>query len=188
LDKVLYTIQSIISSSSPSALSSPLLPVVSSRTLLAVVPALAPLSPVSPLSAAVISAFPAFGSLLLPCGPGLLGEEVALDGEGSVIAGVLLLLGSGIPGEGDFEDGEESLLPDGDESLLSGLIDINNLLLSDVDDLVQSLHLPPYHFRDPEGLVHELLSSLDGHEGFALSEEERECAADVATWVRWCVP
>ena len=53
-----------------------------------------------------------------------------------MVAGVLLLLGSGVSGEGDFEDGEESLLPDGDESLLSGLIDINNFLLGDVDNLV----------------------------------------------------
>lgn len=105
-----------------------------------------------------------------------------------MIAGVLLLLGSGIPGEGDFEDGEEAFLADSDESLLSGLIDINNFLLSDVDDLVESLDLPTHDLGDPEGLVHKLFSSLDGHEGFSLAEEQGKCARNVATCVVRRVP
>lgn len=105
-----------------------------------------------------------------------------------MIAGVLLLLGSGISGEGDFEDGEEAFLADSDESLLSGLIDINNFLLSDVDDLVESLDLPSHHLSDPEGLVHKLFSSLDSHEGFSLAEEESKCAGNVAAWMVRRVP
>lgn len=181
---VLFTNQSIISSA-PSAFSAAffaVLAVVPSRTILAVLPTFPSFAPLS------VSPLPAFGSLFLSPFPGLLGEEVALDGEGGMIAGVLPLLGSGVSGERDFEDGEESFLADSDESLLSGFIYINNFLFGDVDDLVQSLDLASHYFCDPEGLVHELLSGLDGDEGFALAEEEGECAGDVAAWVGEVVP
>lgn len=178
---VLYTSPSIISSST-SALTSSLLTVFSPRTVLAVFP------PLATLRSAVITPLPALSSLFLSSLPGFLGQEVALDVQGRMIAGVLLLLGSGISGEGDFEDGEEAFLADSDESLLSGLIHINNFLLGDVDDLVESLDLATHHLCDPKGLVHKLFSSLDGHEGFALSEEESKCAGDVATWMVWWVP
>ena len=171
---VLYTSPSIISSST-SALTSTLFTAFSPRTVLAV------LSPLTTLRSAVITLLPALSSLFLSPLPGFLTKEVTLDVQGCMIAGVLLLLGSGVPGEGDFKDGEEAFLADSDESLLSGLIDINNFLLSDVDDLVQSLDLSTHDLSNPEGLIHKLFSSLDGHEGFALTEEESKCAGNVAT-------
>ena len=98
-----------------------------------------------------------------------------------MISGVFALFGSGVSGQGDFEDGEESFLPYGEEALFSGLIDINNFPLGDIDDLVESFYLPPDHFSDPECSVHESLCGLDGDEGLALSEEESECARDIST-------
>ena len=105
-----------------------------------------------------------------------------------MVAGVLLLLGSGGLGEGDLEDCEEPLLMDGDESLLPGLPHVNYFLLADVDDHVQSFDLSADDLRDPEGFVHELFGGLDGDEALALSEEEGEGAADVHAWVRGGVP
>lgn len=165
--------QSFISSAT-SALTPALLTVFSPRTVLTV------LSPLTAFRSAIITSLPALGSLFLSSLPGFLVQELSLDVEGSMIAGVPLLLGSGVFGEGDFEDGEEALLANSDESLLSGFIHINNFLLGDVDDLVESLNLPTHDLSDPEGLVHELFSSLDGHEGFSLAKEEGECAGDVA--------
>lgn len=97
-----------------------------------------------------------------------------------MIAGVLFLIGSGFPGEGDFKDGKESFLANSDESLLGGLININNLFFGDVDNLVESLHLPPHHLGNPQRLIHEFLCGLDSDEGFSLAEEESECAGDVS--------
>lgn len=168
LDKVLYTIRSIISSSA-SALTSSVLAVFSSRTILTI------LSAFSSLASTIITLLPAFGSFFLSSFPRFLGEEVALDVERCMIAGVLSLLSSGIFGEGYFEDGQETLLTNSHQSFFSWLIHINNFLLSYVDDLVQAFHLPSNYLSDPESLVHQLLSGLDGHEGFALSEEESEC-------------
>ena len=96
-----------------------------------------------------------------------------------MIARVSLLCGSGFPGEGDLKYGQYSFLPDCDESLLSGLIHINNLFLGDMDDLVQSFHLSPHDLCDPQRAVHQSLGSLDGHEGFSLAEEESEGSRDV---------
>jgi hypothetical protein len=172
--EVLYTIQSIISP--PSALATALLPILPPRTLLTIIPALTPIT-----TPAVITSFPALGSLFLSPLPRLLSQELALDVQRRMIAGVLPLLCSGVPGEGDLDDGQESLLADSDESLLGGLIHINNFLFSHVDDLVQSLHFPPDDLSDPKRLVHQFLRSLDSDEGFALPEEESECARDVST-------
>ena len=129
-----------------------------------------------------------FLALLLSSLPRLLGEELGLDVEGSVVAGVLLLLGGGGLGEGHLEDGEEPLLVDSDEPLLPGLPHVHDLLLADVDDHVQPFDLPADDLCDPEGLVHELLGGLDGDEALALAEEEGEGAADVHAWVRGGVP
>lgn len=129
-----------------------------------------------------------FLALLLSLFPGFLGEELSLNLEGLVIARVGLLLGGGVFSEGDFEDGEETFLPDGDEALFAGLPNINNLLFGDGDDHVQSLDLAPEDFGDPQGLVHELFSGLDGDEGLAFSEEEGECAGDVLAWVSREIP
>lgn len=127
-------------------------------------------------------------SLLLSAFPALPGEEVALDGEGSVVSGVASLLGGGGPGEGDFEDGQEPLLPDSEQSLFSGFPDINNLLLGHVDDHVEALDLAAYDLGDPQGLVHESLGGLDGHEGLVFSEEESEGAGDVLACMGTDVP
>jgi len=179
---VLYTIQSIISSASP-ALPASLLAIFPSRTILTILPSFSPLT-----APPLIASFSALSSLPLSSLPGFLGEEVALDAERSMIAGVLFLLGSGVPGEGDFEDGQESFLANSDKSLLGGLININNFFFGDVDNLVQSLHLPPHHLSDPERPIHKFLCSLDSHEGFSLAEEEGEGAGDVSTWMRRVLP
>ena len=105
-----------------------------------------------------------------------------------MIAGVALLRCSGFSGESDFEYGQYSFLSDCDESLLSGLIDINNLFLSDMDDLVQSLHFSPHNLGNPQRAVHESLGSLDGDKGFALSEEESEGSGDVPACISDEVP
>lgn len=114
---------------------------------------------------------PSLCSLLLSPFPALFGQEVALDGERGVIPGVTPLLGGGGSGKGDFQDGQESLLPDCEQSLFSGFPDINNPLLGHIDNHVQSLNFAAHDLCDPKGLVHESLGSLDGHEGLAFSEE-----------------
>ena len=120
--------------------------------------------------------------------PRLLGQEASLDVKRSVVANVFLLLSSGSLGEGHLEDGEDAFLVDGHESLFSGLPDVDNLLLGDVDDHVEAFYLPADDFCDPESSVHQLFSSLDGDEGFSLSEEESEGPGDVSAWVRGGVP
>ncbi len=131
---------------------------------------------------------PTLFAFLLSSLPAFLGEEIGLDAEGSVVAGLGLLISSGSLGESDFKDGKEALLSDGDETLLAGFPDINNLLLSDLDDHVQSLDLAAEDLSHPQGLVHKLFGSLDSHERLALSEEQGECPRDVFAWVGKGVP
>ena len=179
---VLYTNQSIISSAPP-AFTAPIFPIFPPRTILTI------LSPFSSLTASpVIAPLSAFCSLFLSPLPRFLGEEVALDLERSMIAGVLSLLGSGVLGECHFKNSKESLLSNSDKAFLGGLININNFLFSHMNDLVQSLHLPPHHLSHPKRLIHQLLSSLDSDEGFSLSEEEREGTGNIASCMTRCVP
>ena len=96
-----------------------------------------------------------------------------------MISGVFLLLSSGRLGKGDFQDSEEPLLVDCDQTLLTGLPSVNNFLLGNVDDHVKALDLATDDLSDPEGTVHKLFGGLDGDESFALSEEEGKCTADI---------
>jgi hypothetical protein len=91
-----------------------------------------------------------------------------------MIAGMLLLVCSRLFGEGDLQNSEISLLANGQQSFLLWLININNFFLGDVDDLVQSLNLSSQDLCDPESPVHKSLSSFDGDEVFAFSEEQSE--------------
>jgi hypothetical protein len=95
---------------------------------------------------------------------------------------------SGFLGKGNLKDGEESLLPDSHKTLLFWLIDINNLLLSDLDDLVKATNLATNDFCDPECLVHKFLSCFDGDVAFAFSEEECEGARNILAWIRVVLP
>ena len=105
-----------------------------------------------------------------------------------MIAGVLSLLGSGVLSECHFKNSKESFLSNSDKALLSGLININNFLFSHMNDLVQSLHLPPHHLTHPKRLIHQLLGSLDSDERFSLSEKEREGTGDIASCMKRSVP
>ena len=96
-----------------------------------------------------------------------------------MIAWVFLFVSSGRLGESHFDYSEESFLPYSHESLFSGFPDINNFLLSDIDDHVQAFHLPSHDFGDPQGSVHQLFGCLDGDELLALSEEESEGTTNV---------
>ena len=122
---------------------------------------------------------PALISLFFSLFPGFFGEEIALDVERGVIAGLFLLFCSGFSGERDFKDGQKSLISDGHKSLLSGLININNLSFGDGDDLVKAFHLSSHDFCDPESPVHESFSSLDCNKTLAFTEEKSESSGDV---------
>jgi hypothetical protein len=91
-----------------------------------------------------------------------------------VVTRVLLLFGSGLSCEGDLQNSEEAFFANGEESLLFGLIDINNLSLSNVNDLVKALDLSSDDLSDPESFVHQPLCSLNGHEFFPFTKEESE--------------
>ena len=179
---VLYTIQSIISSAPP-ALTAPIFPIFPPRTILTILSSFSSLT-TSPVIAPLSALRPLFLSSL----PRFLGEEVTLDVQRSMIAGVLSLLGSGVLSECHFKNSKESFLSNSDKALLSGLININNFLFSHMNDLVQSLHLPPHHLTHPKRLIHQLLGSLDSDERFSLSEKEREGTGDIASCMKRSVP
>ena len=96
-----------------------------------------------------------------------------------MVAGVLSLLSSGVSGESDFEDSQESLIADSQKSFLLGLIDINNFAFGDMDDLVKALDLSPHDFCDPESFIHESFSSLYRHKTLAFTKEESESSGDI---------
>ena len=171
---VLYTIQSIISSAPP-ALTAPIFPIFPPRTILTILSSFSSIT-TSPVIAPLSALRPLFLSSL----PRFLGEEVTLDVQRSMIAGVLSLLGSGVLSECHFKNSKESFLSNSDKALLSGLIHMN--------DLVQSLHLPPHHLTHPKRLIHQLLGSLDSDERFSLSEKEREGTGDIASCMKRSVP
>jgi dimeric dUTPase (all-alpha-NTP-PPase superfamily) len=93
-----------------------------------------------------------------------------------MVAGLSFLFSSGLTSEGNFEDGEETLLGDLNKTFLLWFIDINNFAFSDSDDLMESLYLSPHYFSNPKSLVHEFLSCLECDEVFAFSEKEGKCA------------
>ena len=166
-----------VSCTSPSSLSSTGISLISVISVPARPPVILTVSSSSvfpSVTSVILPLFSAFSTFLLALFPGFFGQEAALDVKGSVVADVLLLLSSGSLGESDFEDSEDAFLVDGHQSLFLGLPDVNNLLLSDVDDHVEAFDLPADDLCDPEGLVHQLLGCLDCHEGLALSEEEGE--------------
>lgn len=151
-------------------------------TILSGFSGLPPLPTIAPLASSAlitITVFSALISLFLSLLPSFFGEIVALDVEGSVIPRVLPLLSSGLAGKCDLEDGQESLLPDGEETLLLGLININNLSFGHVDDLVKALYLSAHDLSDPERPIHKPLSRLDGHKTLAFTEEKSESPGDV---------
>ena len=55
-----------------------------------------------------------------------------------MVAGMFELLSSRFPGKGDFKDGEETFFVDSQETLFTGLPDINNFSLVDTDDLMKA--------------------------------------------------
>lgn len=143
-----------------------MLSAISSLTAISAVSALSAFSPFSTFSALftfLFSFFPTFFS-----------EIVGFNLKGSVVAGVLELFGGRSFSKGNFEDGQKAFLSDGEESLFFWFPHINNLALSDVDDLVKTLHLASDHFCDPKGAVHETLGCLDCNERFAFTKEESE--------------
>ena len=71
-------------------------------------------SPFSSFPTLLTASASAFFSLFFSSFPGFLGEEIALDVEGSVITGLLLLFSSRSLGKGDFQDGKETFLSDSD--------------------------------------------------------------------------
>jgi hypothetical protein len=96
-----------------------------------------------------------------------------------MVSGVFALFSSGFTGEGDLEDGQKPFLPDGKKSLLLGLIHINNLSFSHVDDLVKAFNLSAHDLSHPKCPVHEPLGSLDGHKTLAFTEEESKSPGDI---------
>lgn len=128
-------------------------------------------------------------SLSLLLFPLLLGQKIIrVTSNGSLISGSLLLFLSWVLSQGDFNDGEESLLLDSNESLLSGLIHIGDLFLLHLGDLVETRNSSLEDLSDPKGSVHESIGCLDGDEGFSLPEEESEGSADISAWITRQVP
>lgn len=140
---------------------------------------------VAPFTPSFVPVFP-LGLLLFPL---LLGEEILLVAlDGGLVAGGALLLGSGLLGEGDLDQGQVSLLLDSDQTLFSGLVDINNLSFLDLGYLMQAGHSSLQDLGNPEGALHEPVGSLEGDEAFALAEEESKCSGHIAAWVIGQVP
>jgi hypothetical protein len=101
---------------------------------------------------------------------------------------MLLLFGGRCAGEGDFEDSEQTFIADCQQSLFSGFVDLDDFLLSDVENLMQPGDLAADDLGNPKSAVHESFSGLDGDGGGVLAEEEGECAGDVLAWVSAGVP
>lgn len=96
-----------------------------------------------------------------------------------MVARVLELFGGRVLGEGDFEDSEETFLPDCEESFFSRLPDINNFAFGDVHDLVKAFYLPAKDFCNPESFIHKALCSLDGDEALAFTKKESESPGNI---------
>ena len=158
---------------------------------LSVIAGLSPFSslfPVSTSAVLTVATLSALTPLFLSLFPGLLGKEVALDVERGMVSGVLALFSSGFTSEGDLDYGQKPFLSDCEKSLLLGLIHINNLSFSDVDDLVKTFNLSAHDLTDPECPVHDTLSRLDGHKTLAFTEEESKSPGDILAWVDRDVP
>jgi hypothetical protein len=74
--------------------------------------------------------------------------------------------------QSNLKDCKESFLCNSDESFFSGLPDINNFSLCDINDHMESLNFSSDNFCYPKSFVHKFLSRFDSNESLWLAKEE----------------